>query len=69
MTIAVAVAYAAGVIAVSALLSGVIWKRCGGRFSRGVYLGVTQPVVGVVMTLWLSTDDDDEQKAWRGHLR
>ena len=66
MTIAVVVAYAAGVIALSALLSGVIWKRRGGRFNRGVYLGATQPVVGVVMALWLTPDDDDEVHA-RAH--
>ena len=63
MTIAIGLAYAAGVVALSALLAGVIWKRRGGRFNRGVYLGVTQPVVGVVMALWLTPDDDDEVHA------
>ncbi|MGH7686383.1 MAG: hypothetical protein ACREN2_06165 [Candidatus Dormibacteria bacterium] len=62
MTIALVLAYAAGVIALSALLSGVIWKRRGGSFNRGVYLGVTQPVVGVIMALWLTPDDDDEMQ-------
>ena len=53
--------YVAVLLALSALLSAVVWHRRGGSISRGIYLGLTAPVVGVLMAFWLTPDGDDEQ--------
>ena len=59
MAVAGWIAYPVGVIALSALLSAVVWRRRGGRFGRGLYLGLTQPVAGLLMAFWLTPDSDD----------
>jgi hypothetical protein len=50
------------VFGMSGILAGAVWRHKGGPFSRGLYLGCTQPIVGILMAMWLSPEPDERTR-------